>query len=343
MIKASMANRGRGINKETGMTTFLVTSVLIVVISLLVIAFSQVARRNEREALDRQLSTQAYYAAESGVNAAVSVIQANAAAGQPIVAKTTCPSNTDYPMPTLDTGNVDVACSIVTPTVDNLVYTGVTAGSPTIAAATSTTGANLSTITLTWRSPLQAATATACPDNFSLPSTSSWACAFGLLRVDVATPPNGSVTTANTYLFKPIANASSGSSTVIYGSATSGQLAKGRCVVSGTETICTATITGLNAPTYYLSLRSLYRDSTVTINATNIAGTAVQMKGQVVVDVTGRAQDVMRRVQVRVPLVNRQSADYPSDAIQTTDSLCKRFMVAPNYSNTDYTNEPSCQ
>ena len=59
---------------EKGMVSILVTMIMIIVITLIVLGFSQVARRNERESLDDQLSTQAYYAAESGVNAAVNYL-----------------------------------------------------------------------------------------------------------------------------------------------------------------------------------------------------------------------------------------------------------------------------
>ncbi|HET6924792.1 MAG TPA: pilus assembly PilX N-terminal domain-containing protein, partial [Candidatus Saccharimonadales bacterium] len=53
---------------ERGMVSIMVTLVMIIVITLIVIGFAQVVRRNQRETLDRQLSTQAYYAAETGIN-----------------------------------------------------------------------------------------------------------------------------------------------------------------------------------------------------------------------------------------------------------------------------------
>lgn len=45
---------------------FMITIVMMVVISLIVVGFTQVANRNRRQSLDRQLSTQAFYVAESG-------------------------------------------------------------------------------------------------------------------------------------------------------------------------------------------------------------------------------------------------------------------------------------
>ena len=48
---------------------------MIVIISLIVLGFAQLARRNQRQTLDSQLSTQTYYAAESGVNAALRIVR----------------------------------------------------------------------------------------------------------------------------------------------------------------------------------------------------------------------------------------------------------------------------
>src|SRR5690606_8755556 len=60
---------------ERGVASLMVTTVLILVIGLIVIGFSQVSQRNQRETLDRQLSTQAFYAAESAVNSVQSMVR----------------------------------------------------------------------------------------------------------------------------------------------------------------------------------------------------------------------------------------------------------------------------
>src|SRR4051812_40718641 len=53
---------------QSGMVSIMVTMILMIVLSLIVIGFAQIARRNSRQSLDRQLSTSAFYAAEAGVN-----------------------------------------------------------------------------------------------------------------------------------------------------------------------------------------------------------------------------------------------------------------------------------
>jgi hypothetical protein len=87
-------------------------------------------------------------------------------------------------------------------------------------------------------------------------------------------------------------------------------------------------------------MQALYNDVQVNLNSVATAtSTDVTLKdGQAVVDVTGKANDVFRRVQVRLPLkgtgtaTNSTSAGSgfaPSFAILSADSLCKRLAVGP--------------
>ena len=63
------------------MVAILVTMNLMIVISLIVLGFAQISRRNQRQSLDRQLSTQAFYAAETAVNDAADLIKTAVQAG----------------------------------------------------------------------------------------------------------------------------------------------------------------------------------------------------------------------------------------------------------------------
>ena len=62
---------------QRGFAAIVVALVLILVLSLLTIGFAELMRHEQRSALDKQLSSQAYYAAESGVNDAVSAAASN--------------------------------------------------------------------------------------------------------------------------------------------------------------------------------------------------------------------------------------------------------------------------
>jgi Tfp pilus assembly protein PilX len=66
-MSVSVSSR-QSTSRQAGMVSIMVTMILMVVLSLIVIGFAQIARRNSRQSLDRQLSTSAFYAAEAGVN-----------------------------------------------------------------------------------------------------------------------------------------------------------------------------------------------------------------------------------------------------------------------------------
>jgi hypothetical protein len=101
---------------------------------------------------------------------------------------------------------------------------------------------------------------------------------------------------------------------------------------------CTVTIRSMVPSTlFYLRLSQLYRGSNVTITARSTSGVA-RLKGAVaMVDSTGKAQDVLRRIVVAVPL-QQASTGTPGSALNSGDSVCKRFRVRTRYFSTDQGN-----
>jgi hypothetical protein len=92
---------------------------------------------------------------------------------------------------------------------------------------------------------------------------------------------------------------------------------------------CNAEINGLGISNeMYLRIKSVYRPTSVTIKIFDAAGQTNILGAQAVIDVTGKAQDVLRRIQVRVPIDN--SYKFPEFALETSDSICKRTAVLPN-------------
>ena len=66
---------------ESGAISMIVTILIMLLISLIVLAMSQNADTERRQSLDRQLSDQAYYNAESGVNDLIQYLYENPSAG----------------------------------------------------------------------------------------------------------------------------------------------------------------------------------------------------------------------------------------------------------------------
>jgi Tfp pilus assembly protein PilX len=62
---------------QSGFVSIVVCLIIMVILTLVTIGFSKLMGRAQRQALDRQLSTQAFYAAESGVNDALLVYKSD--------------------------------------------------------------------------------------------------------------------------------------------------------------------------------------------------------------------------------------------------------------------------
>jgi hypothetical protein len=77
---------------------------------------------------------------------------------------------------------------------------------------------------------------------------------------------------------------------------------------------------------YYVKLTALYRDLTVSVQGTDGTNTSLKFKkAQAVVDVTAKGNDVLKRLQAHIAL--DPNYDYPENALQSMDSLCKRLRV----------------
>lgn len=336
-------NRVRGNNKQAGMASFMVTTVLILVISLIIIGFSQVARRNMREALDRQLNAQAFYAAESGVNAAVAVIQSKVSNGQLPLPKTDCTDYANYPEVKLSGDDVKVSCMLVDTQLGSMFYDQVTESAPTVVPVVpATAGTSIGQLTLTWRNKTGGANASqGCPSagspSYTLPARGSWSCGHGILRTDLAPQPSGSSPQALTSFFYPhrVNGTITSASAPVYASNIASGKVMGHCSDADNDPKCIVSISGLNAPIYYLNLRSIYRNSTVTVSGLDTTGTPLEFKGQVIIDVTAKAQDVLKRIQVRVPLMPQNTSTTPAYGVESSGSVCKRFAVEPNYYASD--------
>lgn len=323
--------------KQAGMVSIMVTMILMVVLSLIVIGFAQIARRNSRQSLDRQLSTSAFYAAEAGVNDVRDLIRTK---GTP-PAKPDCTNGSgataayysSLPSSTLDAAaGVQYTCVMVDPTATTLPYTLAYTG--TVVPLTAASG-NIDTLKFVWTKSNTSATPIAgC--NGNLVTAGSWTCGYAGLRFDLV-PTGGPLSfsgmaggTMSTFL-DPVS--SGGVINTAFRTDGSASLVKVTC----TNTNCTLNInSGLGGNSYYLRIMSqYYQNVSLQISGTSGPNPVSFTGAQVKIDVTGKASDVLRRIQVRVPADGTSTnlgADY---ALQTTDSLCKRFDIMTNHFQSD--------
>lgn len=183
------------IKSQQGIISILTTTVMMVVISLIVLGLSQVVNRNQRNTLDQQLSTQAFYAAESGINDVLKVIndQLSANPNAKVTPKSDCTTsvpfynglNPDLNLPK----NVKYTCVLVNPTPTVLRY-GTVSTTSTIIPITPVDGSGNSvavgTLKLEWKAKNNTTPSNNCPfKTTDIPNSSSWTCGYGLLRVDI--------------------------------------------------------------------------------------------------------------------------------------------------------------
>jgi Tfp pilus assembly protein PilX len=318
---------------ESGIVSIFVTMLLIVIMSLLVMAFAQLSRREQSESLDTQLSTQAFYAAETGVNDAKSAITTymNANPGADLPVRSQCNDAVDYPE--LNTNGVlsnadDVkyTCVTIDPTPSYLAVQ--LQNDSQVLSVKSEDGNPIGSLNFTWTGATNGAPVSTanCAKHAEFPQADTYNCAFGGIRLDIVpgnTLSRAALLNNNMAAFlMPRSNPAGGGNTPY--AANGGPIVDAVGCASGT---CSANITGLGSNTYYMRLSRLYLDSNVQIKMT---GNRSFKDSQAVIDSTGKAQDVLRRVLVSVPLKASGNGTIPGSALISGDSICKRFRLSPD-------------
>ena len=106
---------------------------------------------------------------------------------------------------------------------------------------------------------------------------------------------------------------------------------------------CIVRFEGIHLLSGNLKMRvtALYGTASASITATQTDGSPVRFRNaQVMVDATGKASDVLRRVQVRIPVL--QNNEYaPSFAVQGSGSICKRYETYTTNTSSDLIIDPT--
>ena len=354
---------------QRGMVSFMVTMIMMLVISLIVIGFAKVTQRNSREALDRQLSTQAFYAAESGINHTQATIVAALSSTPNLAAKSTCAGG-DYSATSGSTGaisplgsGVKYTCVLVNPTPPDIILNA-SQTTPLTTPLNVTNPGGADSFTFTW-SMEKGGTLPDCriagsyQTATTFPTASAWPCSFGVMHVDLIQDPAGALgktgsqsdnlaaSTISVFL-TPLGN-HFGTVSVAYpsgGTSPTTYVVSGACKPTCTNpTSYSATV---NVPSgissYFARVSSRYHDGAIDITSQTAGVSNNFTGGEAVLDVTGQAQDVLRRIQVRMPLTGSSGLNQiPLDALTSSTSICKRFtIVPPAGSASSDTSNPLC-
>ncbi len=346
--------------RQDGFVSIIMALVIMIFVTLIALGFAFLARQNQQQNQNRLLSTQAFYAAESAVNDAVNFFTTSLNGNGTInpVRTTSCSTGLPSgPATTVGSTNTYVKYTCVLyDTAPTTLERTVGTNQSEILRIQSQNGQPIQSVTISWKDA-QGQRAFAANNGYWLPQTAysgapgnagngaNLATQTGVLR-DTLIPFFGSTSRADlttktqTAFLYPKANNTANvvASQPFIGSVSvsdqnQGVFVDGNCNANSTPYFCNMTFTGLNSPlsstsTYYLRLRGLYRSSSVIVSASTSGNANVPLiNDQAVVDATGKANNVLRRIQVRVPL--QISANRPEFAIESIDSLCKLLQVWP--------------
>ncbi len=358
-------NKNINLHDQNGFAAIIVAFVIIIVLSLTTLGFVSLMRNNQQLALNKQLSDQAYYAAESGINDAAQAYNAGYS-----LPKEVCPLNaanvdTNQPgykyllNPDVNTStNTSVTCLLMNPSPQSIFYT-VSANQPSVvemqgctvnasadptAACGSGTAATVNTINISFKDQVNDSVPAPglTPGCTSFSSDPTWQYQ-NLLRIELvplsysgAITRSALISNAYTAYLCPDGTAASGTNYPVAGNTgvNSGQILDTHCTVAPGATgpnpshLCSASldVSAFNDSTYFIIMRGIYSNpinATITLN-----GTGGQLNigdAQMLVDSTGKAQSVLKRIQARVPLTNEYST--PNAVVQ--GEICKQLLLAP--------------
>ena len=340
---------------DRGFAALAIAIVLVLVLGLLTVGFAELMQKEQRSALDKHLNSQAYYAAETGVNDAAKAI----IAGYP-KAKTNCqpltgadallPGGNNLTRNAVGSDpNIAYTCLLINPTPDDLQYKAIPLNKSRAVLLTAVKGSDpaaqttIKDLTITWVDTAREASARPGPDrNFK--KSADWDF-MGVLRVSL-TPLTSNLSreslqksTYIAYLY-PNAGGSASPNTDTYNSRTigdngqqAGAIVDGNCrPINPGDTEakrCSVKITDIGQSNILLDMYSIYRENEVVITGVDDDGNRVKFKNaQTVIDVTGKAQDVLKRIQTRIS--NRNVYDYPDNGLETGGNICKQLQVLPS-------------
>lgn len=331
---------------QSGIVSFFVVAIIMIILSLIVLAFAQLVRREQSQTLDRQLSTQAFYAAESGINDAIDALEKNATLGAVdydecdefiTAASLGTARQLDGPG-----GVISYSCLLVDMSPPELNFSSVPTDESVVVPIRSAGGTPITRLQISWEDSDGNTGLAGCPNAGNYPGQWPAGCQVGMLRIELL-PFEGNRSRMQLVRDRLIAflqpSSSGGDPSMTYAEASDipsyrqGERHGATCNVATAPRQCTVIIEGLSLTEGYLRMRSIYNASAVTIRAFSGAAAVdtnrVDLVGaQAEIDSTGKANDVLRRVKVSRPLTVEGQRS-PEFALQTRETQCKRFEIAP--------------
>jgi hypothetical protein len=313
--------KNKSLVNQKGMAAIMFAMFMAVVITLLAIGFAVIVRNDQRQTLDKTLSNQAQYAAESAINRKYRelVTGTETTKDNPIDCRAddVIKNNSGIILDAMP--DVKLTCLTWTSKPDVLSFTGVgSAANPLAVAPIRPAGASaIDFIKITWKDPGGATGTSANIIRLTLTNP-------GLPTLRIAAAQKNNITDTRIVYANP---AVSGGTSDFSGE--SGKLANGQC--SANE--CWITLSSLpggpwdNSVGGYLSVASINGSSDVFVQAFNNSNPTTPLllqDAQISIDATAKSQDVIKRLKANVSI---QVDTWRPSFAASANRLCKNYML----------------
>ena len=333
---------------EKGMAAFIVVGVLMTVATLIIIGFATMTRREQRQALDQQLSAQARYAAEAAINQKIAEFRSDPSAI--LAGSNNC---SDKGQTFSGATEIQTTCVRINTAPGPLDFDEVTSEDSLVTWLDPGTDI-VDKIVITWQLPKSSATGGDCRSGGygTLPGTLP-ANDIGMIRFDLTSVneanfsrnslkwgtlsgllmPKSSSPNTSSYSWTPNVSWNSPSTPptgpVVFGACTDPAVN----APSGEEMYkAYAEIDVPNTGSQYLlRLRGVYKTNRIRVIGYDVAGDVVLFTGsQVAIEATARVNDIVQRVQVRIPAGSPPANVLPDEALNVSNGVCKLLQTEPN-------------
>ena len=327
-------------NNQSGIASITITTVIIIIISLITVGFTLLMNRAQRQALDQQLSTQAFYAAESALSAKAEELKIQyESQGLDSSSNITSCNQTQ---PFTDAPEITSTCVLVNTTPDNLKFDSVSTASPTVVKSLKPASGTFNRLLITWEGIDSGVNQCGSYSSNITGINSVGPQHIGMVKLDLtnlSTGINRDALIDNTFsaILAP-RNNNGGNINGTYGTNPTNQTPAfiGSCTASGVGSIPDTNLYsakaliglgGNQSGAYLLRLRGIYKPSKVMVYALDSNDNPVPLEGaQVLIDSTAKVNDVIRRIQARMPLSSSTPLGY---ALRTADDICKLLETEP--------------
>lgn len=336
---------------EKGAVAFLTVIVISLILTTITLGFIRLMTSEQRQATDDELTKRAYYAAESGIEDAKRAIQEYltdpTAYPRSNLTENDCDPAVGYNRILSADLDIEYECQLIN--LDGLYYTAKLGERETaflkLKVAPSATQP-IASVRISWHDKAAvtdggngAVTGSPRPNN-TFPPHASWGTNVSLLRAEFVAHNSPITRGGIENLAGFIVPRNSGNMNL--GALNQNVNGASSCDYSAVNSgyACQITINNLGSwrqsDERYLRLTPVYAGTNVQVELLDAGGSPILMtEAQAVIDVTGRATDVYRRVESRIDILSE--AEFISPAAMVADEICKKFYITNN--DVDFNNE----